>query len=131
MSAVHRGMALFHYRARLRVVLRLQPRAHRQVEHGVEPATIHARIEPDPHHREDRLQHARIGELRVVLVTVLALPLVRFNNLFRGSVGDCGIKDENACLGVSIVNVRPYIAVPLRRSEPGRPRAATTDAGPR
>jgi hypothetical protein len=131
MSAVHRGMALFHYRARLRVVLRLQPRAHRQVGHGVEPATIHARIEPDPHHREDRLQHARIGELRVLLVTVVALPLVRFNNLFRGPVGDCGINDEDACLGVSIVNAGPYIAVPLRRSEPGRPRAATTDSGPR
>jgi hypothetical protein len=131
MSAVHCGMALFNYRARLRVVLRLQPRAHRQVGHGVEPATIHARIEPDPHHREDRLQHTRIGELRVLLVTVEALLLIRLNNLFRGPVGDFGINDEDAYLGVSIVNVGPYIAVSLRRSEPGRPRAATTDAGPR
>ncbi len=50
--------------------------AFHEIRHGIEPQTIHAQIEPELHHADHCLEHARVVEVEIGLVRVEAVPVI-------------------------------------------------------
>ena len=110
-------------RVRLREVLAVRSFALDQVRNGVEPESVHAEIEPEPHRPEHRREHARIVEVEIRLVRIEPMPEIRLGHRIEAPVRFFRVGEDDPRIGVAAVVVGPDIEPAPRRSRLGAARA--------
>ena len=99
---------------RLRVVLAVVALLLVEVGDRVEAEAVDAHVHPEPHDVEHRLVHGGVLEVEVGLVGEEPVPEELPADRVEGPVGDLGVDEDDARVGVRLVGVGPHVEVAER-----------------
>ncbi len=118
-GGVERGADLLQDIVRLGQVLVVGALPFDQVRDRVETQPVDAHVEPEPHHAEHFLQHARIVEVQIRLMRVEAMPEILARHRIPRPVRLLGVDEDDPRLGKLLIVVRPDVEVAGRRTPLG------------
>ena len=99
---------------RLRQVLAVRALALVQIRNRVETEAVDAEVEPEAQDVQHRLLHVRVVVVQVGLVAEEAVPVVLTAHRIERPVRRLRVEEDDACVGVGLVAVRPHVPVALR-----------------
>ena len=102
---VHLGADLFQYLVGFRQVLVVGAIALDQVGNRIQPQPVHAHVEPESHHTENRLEHLGVIEVEVRLMRIETVPEVLLGHRIPGPVGLFGIQKDDPGSLVLLVGI--------------------------
>ena len=76
-----------------------------EIGHRIEPQPVDPDIQPEAHHAEHFLEHARIVEIEIRLVAVEAVPVIGLRLLVPGPVRLLRIKEDDPRTGIFFYSV--------------------------
>ena len=120
---IERGADALDDGVRLGQVLAVRSFALDQVRNGVEPESVHAEIEPEPHRPEHRHEHARIVEVEIRLVRIEPMPKICSGHRIEAPVRFFRVGEDDPRVGVAAVVVGPDIEPAPGGSRLGAARA--------
>ncbi len=82
-----------------------------QVRHRVQPEPVDAEVQPEPQRGDHLLLHGRVLVVEVRLVGEEAVEEVLLADRVEGPVGDLGVDEDDAGVGVLLVVVGPHVVV--------------------
>ena len=84
-----------------------------QVRHGVEPEAVHAEVEPEPEHLDQRVLDLGVLVVEVGLVREEPVPVIGAGLVVPGPVRRLGVGEDDARALVAVHGVRPDVPVSL------------------
>ena len=104
---------------RLGQVLAVRPFPLEEIRHGIEPEAVEAEIEPEAQDVEHRLLDLRVVVVQVGLMREEPVPVVLTGDGVPRPVRDLGVDEDDPCVRIARVGVRPHVPVALRRGRVG------------
>ncbi len=112
----------FHDGVRLGQILVHRAVAHAEVRNRVEPQAVDAEIEPMLHDANDGVHDGRVVVIQVRLVREEAVPIVLVRDGIPRPVRLLGVREDDACLGETLVGIAPDVELAVRRAARRRAR---------